>query len=373
MANENGTGVDTRDANGRSRNLANREENMQNDIQTSAASTPTSRVAANDRIDYDKIVVKPPTIGQRAYKYRYFYLMAIPVLIILLIFYYWPMLGIRYAFSQYTFREIATQTGPNYSDLFVNFKFLVTRSAFRYAFANTLILSIVKLLLSTVVTVVIALMMNEIAHQWGKKFVQTVLYLPHFLSWVVAASIFMLILSAGTSAAEGDLSNVGFVNSILIKLHILKAPVDFLTSTKHWRGVWYIMNLWKETGWGTIIYMAALAGISPDLYEAAEIDGANRFQQTIHITLPSLMNTILVVFILNLAKVMNVFESVFVLYNSLVYSVADVIQTYTYRVGIVGNDYGYSTAIGLFKSVISLILVTISNKVSEKIRGYGIV
>ena len=159
----------------------------------------------------------------------------------------------------------------------------------------------------------------------------------------------------------------------LDKVGILDKPIDFLTESKCWRAVWYIMNRWKETGWGTIIYLAALSGISPDLYEAAEIDGANRLQQIWNITIPAIMNTILVVFILNLAKVMNVFESVFVLYNSLVYDVSDVIQTYTYRVGIVGNDYGYSTAIGLFKSVISLILVTASDVISKKVRGYGIV
>ena len=250
---------------------------------------------------------------------------------------------------------------------------MLTSDPFHSAFKNTLVLSIVNLLLATVFTVVVALLINEINHTWGKKIVQTVLYLPHFLSWVVAASIFMLILSAGTDATGADTSNTGFVNAILLSLGIIDKPIDFLTESKCWRGVWYIMNRWKETGWGTIIYLAALSSISPDLYEAAEIDGANRLKQTWYITIPSLMNTILVVFILNLAKVMNLFESVFVLYNSLVYDVSDVIQTYTYRVGIVGNDYGYSTAIGLFKSVISLVLVTASDIISKKVRGYGIV
>lgn len=367
---ENSNGTDTRDANGRSRTMAAKADAPATvDTTPSVPSAPRSRVSNLDTIDYDKIIVNPPTVGERIYKYRYFYLMAIPVLIVLLIFYYWPMLGIRFGFATYKLKEIALQKGPQYTG-FANFAKLLKSTPFLLAFRNTLVLSIVKLLLQTVVTVVVALLMNEIAHDWGKKFVQTVLYLPHFLSWVVAASIFMLILSAGTDSSG---NNMGFVNSIIKVFNHKHTGVDFLTSTKHWRGVWYIMNLWKETGWGTIIYIAALAGISPDLYEAAEIDGANRFQQVWNITLPSLMNTILVVFILNLAKVMNVFESVFVLYNSLVYSVADVIQTYTYRVGIVNNDYGYATAIGLFKSIISLILVSISNRVSTKVRGYGIV
>lgn len=371
----NNTG--TRSVGTRTRDVSPKAEApvVENVVETAAPAPKKERMAprADVDIDYDKIIVKEPSVGERMYKYRYFYILAAPVVVLLLIFFYWPMLGIRYGFSTYKLKQITLRTGPDYSTGLGNFKRLLTSAPFKTAFANTLTLSIVKLILSTIITVVIALLINEIGHEWGKKIVQTVLYLPHFLSWVVAASIFMLILSAGTDATGADTANVGFVNAILIKLHILKQPVDFLTESSCWRGVWYIMNLWKETGWGTIIYLAALSGISPDLYEAAEIDGANRIQQTLNITLPSLANTILVVFILNLAKVMNIFESVFVLYNSLVYDVSDVIQTYTYRVGIVGNDYGYSTAIGLFKSLISLVLVSASDYVTKKIRGYGIV
>lgn len=330
-------------------------------------------MANNDNMNFDHIVVQKPSIKQRMYKYRWFYIMFLPVAVVLFIFYYWPMLGIRYAWSTYKLKEITRRTGPDYSIGWGNFKRLLTADPFQAAFKNTIILSLVNLILATVFTVVVALLINEIGNAWGKKIVQTVLYLPHFLSWVVAASIFMLILSAGTDATGADTSNMGFVNAILYNIGIIDKPIDFLTDSKCWRPVWYIMNRWKETGWGTIIYLAALSSISPDLYEAAEIDGANRFKQTIYITLPSLMNTILIVFILNLAKIMNIFESVFVLYNSLVYDVSDVIQTYVYRVGIVGNDYGYSTAIGLFKSVISLILVTASDIISKKVRGEGIV
>ncbi len=317
----------------------------------------------NDNMNFDHVVVKEPSIGQRMYKYRWFYLMFLPVAVILAIFFYWPMFGIRYAWSTYKLKQITLRTGPDYSIGWGNFQRLFTSDPFHSAFKNTIILSFFNLVFATVFTVVVALLINEIGNAWGKKIVQTVLYLPHFLSWVVAASIFMLILSAGTDATGADTSNMGFVNAILAQIGLIDKPVDFLTESKCWRWVWYIMNRWKETGWGTIIYLAALSGISPDLYEAAEIDGANRFKQTWYITLPSLMNTILVVFILNLAKIMNIFESVFVLYNSLVYDVSDVIQTYVYRVGIVG----------LFKSVVSLILVSASDVISKKVRGYGIV
>ncbi len=327
----------------------------------------------HDNMNFDHVVVQKPSMKQRLYKYRWFYLMFLPVAVVLILFYYWPMLGIRYAWSTYKLKQITMRTGPDYSIGWGNFKRLLTADPFQAAFKNTIILSLVNLILATVITVIVALLINEIGNAWGKKIVQTVLYLPHFLSWVVAASIFMLILSAGTDATGQDTSNMGFVNAILYNIGLIDTPIDFLTESKWWRTIWYIMNRWKETGWGTIIYLAALTSISPELYEAAEIDGANRFKQTIYITLPSLMNTILIVFILNLAKIMNIFESVFVLYNSLVYDVSDVIQTYVYRVGIVGNDYGYSTAIGLFKSIISLILVTASDIVSKKVRGEGIV
>jgi putative aldouronate transport system permease protein len=327
----------------------------------------------NSTIDYDSIVIKKPSLWLRMYKYRYFYIMVLPVLIFLFILYYWPMLGIRYAFSTYKLRQITAGTGPDYSTGIANFQRLFADDFFLQALKNTLILSIVNLILAMVCSVVIALMINEIQNAWGKKIVQTVLYLPHFLSWVVVASIFTLLLSAGGDATGTDTQTVGFVNAVLIKLHIIQTPVAFLSNAKTWRGVWYFANRWKETGWGTIIYLAALSGISPDLYEAAEIDGAGRLKQTWYVTIPSIMNTILVVFILNLAKVMNVFESVFVLYNDLVYSVSDVIQCYSYRVGIVGNDYGYSTAIGLFKGIVSLILVTASDIVAKKVRGYGII
>ena len=330
-----------------------------------------------DTAQFDHIIVKKQSVGERMYKYRYFYLMFIPVALVLFVFYYWPMAGVRFAFSTYKLKQIATQAGPDYSIGLGNFAKLMDSPPFLASLTNTLTLSIVKLLLSTFVTVFIALLLNEIGTMWFKKFVQTVLYLPHFLSWVVAASIFMLILSAGTDASGESSANMGFVNAIIWNIcdlfGVKYKAIDFVSTSSTWRGVWYVMNLWKETGWGTIIYLAALSGISPDLYEAAEIDGAGRIKQTWYITIPSLMNTILVVFILNLAKVMNIFESVFVLYNSLVYDVSDVVQTYTYRVGIVGNNYGYSTAIGLFKSLISLILVSASDYITKRIRGYGIV
>lgn len=295
-------------------------------------------------------------LGGRIKRYANFYVMFIPVLVVLFLFYYLPMYGIKYAFTEFTPFGPATWIG------FDNFTKLFESTRFWNAFNNTLILSIINLFLSMLFSVGIALLMNEIAHLFLKKVVQTVIYLPHFLSWVVVAGIFTIILSQET----------GIVNIVLEKIGFEK--VDFLTNKEWWRPVFFFINRWKETGWGTIIFIAALSGISPDLYEAAEIDGAGRLKQTWYITIPSLMNTILVVFILNLAKIMNIFESVFVLYNASVYDVADVIRTYTYRVGMQGTfNYGYSTAVGLFQSFVALILVGFSNFMSGKITGKGIV
>lgn len=296
------------------------------------------------------------TLGGRIKRYANFYVMFIPVLIVLFLFYYVPMYGIKYAFTEFT------PFGPAEFIGLANFTKLFSAARFWAALGNTLYLSIINLVLSMVFSVGIALLMNEIGHLFLKKVVQTVIYLPHFLSWVVVAGIFTIILSQET----------GFVNIILEGLGFER--INFLTNESWWRPVFFFINRWKETGWGTIIFIAALSGISPDLYEAAEIDGANRFKQVWYITIPSLMNTILVVFILNLAKVMNIFESVFVLYNETVYNVSDVIQTYTYRVGMQGTfNYGYSTAVGLFKSVVSLILVGASNVISKKVTGNTIV
>lgn len=293
---------------------------------------------------------------RRMYKYRYFYLMFLPVLILLIMFNYIPMIGIRVAF--YNWGIMGERTAKfvglqNFQDLFKSINFWV-------AFKNTLWISFVNLILSLIFSVGIALLLNEIRGIRFKKLAQTVLYLPHFLSWVAVASIFIMFLSPQT----------GIVNEIIKAFG--GTPIYFMVSEKWWTPIYLFVNRWKETGWGTIIFVAALAGVDQEMYEAAALDGASRVKQAWYITLPAIQNTILVVFILNLAKVLNVFESVLVFYNPMVHNVADVIGTYTYRLGLLSNDYGMSTAVGLFKSVVSLILVSIANKASKKIKGEGI-
>lgn len=303
-------------------------------------------------------------LGTRIYKYRGFYLMFLPVLVFAVIFFYLPMFGVRYAFTNYNgIKEPAFIA-------FDNFKKMFNMPGFWSAFTNTLEISIIKLVMTTFVAVVVSLFLNEIINIHFKKVVQTIIYLPHFLSWVVTASLFSLILAP---------SGYGLVNTFLVKIGVIESSemIYFLGSSKWWRGAYYIINLWKETGWQTVIFMATLAGMNTELYEAAAIDGAGRWGKMRYITLPALANTILTVFILNLAKVMNLFESAFVLQNDAVLDTANVLETYIYyqsfNSGAIPN-YGYTTAVGLFKSLVGCVLVLVCNQWSKKVRdGRGIV
>ena len=209
--------------------------------------------------------------------------------------------------------------------------------------------------------------MHEMVSLKLKKLTQTVLYLPHFLSWVVAASVFQMLLSPTTA---------GLVNQLLLRFGIVDKGIYFLGQSQWWTPSYYVINVWKDTGWGTVIFMAALSSIDPGVYEAASIDGAGRWRKMLHITLPALSATILTVLILNLAKVMNLFESAFVLQNDAVMDKAQVLQTYIYYQTFNSGgipDYGYTTAVGVFKSIVGMVLVLICNYASKKVRGRGIV
>ena len=300
------------------------------------------------------------SLSNKIYYYRGFYLMFLPVFVMIMLFNYWPMLGCRYAFTCYIIGN------PYYMGLYHFVTMFTNDVYFWQAFRNTLILSIIKLFLNTGAAVIISLLLNEITNMIFKKTVQTIIYLPHFMSWVVVASVFKMMLAP---------YDIAPVNSILMNMGLIDTPIDFMNSAQYWRGTFYVMNVWKDTGWGTILFLATLSGISPDLYEAAQIDGANRFKRLIYITLPALANTIITVFILNLAKVMNLFESVFVLQSPITYTKSQVLQTYVYTKTFSGgnSDYGYTTAVGLFKSFVGMILVLGCNWASKKVRGRGIV
>ncbi len=309
------------------------------------------------------VPVREKPLGLRIWNNRGYYLMFLPVFIFVLLINYWPMLGVRYAFYDYK---------PVGEPVFVGFKHfqkLFETEAFWNSFKNTLELSIMRLILTNVASIVVSVFLNEMGNLLAKKTLQTLIYLPHFMSWAVVASIFSLLLSpSATGMVNGWLKDLGLIPAD-------KMGIYFLADSKVWRPIFYLINIWKETGWGTIIFLATLSGINPELYEAADIDGATRLQKIRYVTMPALANTIITVLVLNLAKVLNMFEPVFVLYNNAVYDVADVISTYIYRqtFAIALPNYGYSTAVGLFRSLVGGALVILCNWLSKKVRGRGIV
>lgn len=301
----------------------------------------------------------------RIWNNRGFYVMFLPVFIFVLIMNYWPLLGIKYAF--YDYKASVGGMVANFTGL-KNFQTMFSTPAFWSSFTNTLVLSIMKLILTTLASVVISVFLNEMGNMFAKKTLQTIIYLPHFMSWAVVAAIFSLILSpSSTGMLNGWLKEIGVIDPN-------GQGIYFLANKDYWRPIFYLINIWKETGWGTIIFLATLAGINPELYEAADIDGASRLQKIWYVTVPALLQTIVIVLILNLAKVMNMFESVFVLYNANVYDVSDVISTYIYRMtfATARANYGYSIAVGLFKSLVGGGLVIGCNQLSKKVRGRGI-
>lgn len=301
------------------------------------------------------ILPKDKPLSVRIHKYRWMYLMYLPVFLVFLVFHYIPMAGIVIAFCDYTpFSDM-----PKFVGL-ANFRQLFNSDIFWRAFGNTLIISAVDIVLSLVTCVGLALLIDEVKVVWFRKVVQSIVYIPHFISWVVVASIFTMILSPTGGMINGVIEFFG------------GKPVYFLADEGWWRIVLWIIQRWKGIGWGTIVYMAALTNVDMEMQEAAIIDGANRLQRIWNVTLPTISPTILVVFIMDLAKVLNIFEPVWVLQNPAVMSVSDVIGTYVYRLGITNAQYGVSTAAGLFKSVISVTLVMMANRASKKIRGEGI-
>ncbi len=304
------------------------------------------------------VEIRKKPLGMRIWNNRGFYLMFLPVLIYVLVIYYWPMLGIRYSFYDYTLKKMEFVGFKHFQSLFKD-------SDFWRAFRNTLELSIIKLLLTTAASFIVSVFINEMGNLMAKKSLQTVIYLPHFMSWTVTAAIFTLFLST---------SSTGMINETLKSWGLIEKSIDFMHDKNLWRPVFYGVNLWKETGWGTVIFLATLSGINPELYEAADIDGASGLHKIWYATVPARLNTIIVVLILNLAKVLNMFESVFVMYNSRVLDVAEVVSTYVYSKTFLTAipNYGYTTAIGLFKSLVGGVLVLLCNAASKKVRGRGI-
>ena len=288
---------------------------------------------------------------------KYLYLLALPGLLFFLLFKYVPMWGVLIAFKNFS-----PYTGF-WNSPWVGFEHFVrffSGDNFIILFRNTLVINLLHLIFYFPLPILLSLLLNELKHIAFKRIIQTVIYLPHFLSWVIIVGIFYLLFSSQ-----------GIVNHFLMAAGF--ASFDFLTNPDIFWGLLTVQSMWKEAGWGTIIFLAAIAGVDPQLYEAARIDGANRFRQVWHVTLPAIRPVIVILLILQMGHIMDVsFEQVFLMMNGAVSHVADVFDTYVYRTGVLNGQFSYSTAAGLFKSTVGLILVVISNYLAKRFGEEGV-
>lgn len=290
--------------------------------------------------------------------WRLYLFLLIPILYYL-IFRYIPMFGNIIAFRKY--RAGGSIFGVEWSGL-KYFRQFVGDQSFWRAFRNTLSLNITYLMFRFPLTLIFALLLNEIRNVHWKKFVQTVSYLPHFISMVIIAGMVRELLSSG-----------GPINALIQAMGHDK--ISFMALPEWFTTIFVSSGLWQGLGWGTILYLAAIAGINPDLYEAAEIDGANHFKRVLHITIPCILPTITTLLILDIGGLVGsggAFEKVFLLYNPMTYEKADIISTYVYRMGIGSGNYSYATAVGLFEGIINLVLLTAANTISKKTTSSGI-
>jgi putative aldouronate transport system permease protein len=298
------------------------------------------------------------TLAAYIWQRKGLYLLLVPAIAYYVVFQYLPMYGVLIAFKDFNIvKGILASPWAG----FRHFHYIFGLDKFSQVFANTLIISLYRLAFGFPTPIVVSLLLNEVRNVGYKRTVQTLIYLPHFISWVVLGGILINLLSA-----DG-----GIVNEVIKALG--GRPVGFLTDERCFRGTLVFSMIWKEYGWNTVIYMAALAGIDQQLYEAAMIDGASRFQRVLHVTLPGLLATIVVLLILRIGSLMQAgFEQIFVLYHPAVYRVADIIDTYVYRIGLTEGRFSIATAVGLFKSVINFALLVAANRLARAFSQEGL-
>ncbi len=296
-------------------------------------------------------------VARRISKYKMLYVMLLPAVVFLIIFNYIPMYGATIAFKDFWMTK-GILGSPWVG--FEHFERLFATDKFWQVFRNTIEINLLRLLFGFPAPIVLAILLNEVRHKLFKRSIQTIVYLPHFISWVTIAGIIFSLLS-----------NEGLVNKIITAFG--GEIVNFRTSKAMFRPLLVLSGIWKEAGWGTIIFLAALAGVNPDLYEAATVDGANRFKQIVHITLPSLLPVISILLILNFGSMMNGgFDQVFKLYSPPVYESGDILDTMIYRIAFNDAQYGVATAVGLFKSVVSFLLISVSYWLAYRLANYRI-
>jgi putative aldouronate transport system permease protein len=289
---------------------------------------------------------------------RSLYLLALPGVLFFLIFKYVPMGGILISFQDYS--PFLGMAGSQWVG-FKHFTDFFSSPDFVLMLRNTLAISLLNLLLHFPFPIIVALLLNELRSAAYKRIVQTVIYMPHFLSWVIIAGLTFLFFAKGE----------GLVNDLL---ELAGRPrTDIMTNPDTFWIMVTLQSIWKEAGWGTIVFLAAIAGVDPQLYEAAKMDGAGRLRQIWHVTLPAIRPVIVVLLILRLGDIMDVgFEQIFLMYNGAVSEVAEVFDTYVYRTGITQGNFSYSTAVGLFKSLVGFFLVVLTNKLVKKLGEEGV-
>ena len=298
---------------------------------------------------------KKPGFFARAIEQWDLQVLVLPGILLLFVFSYIPIYGLIMAFQEYRLGDF-----PGMSQWvgFLQFEYIFSDSNLPLVLRNTMVISLLKLTIGFVCPIIFAVFLNEMGNQTIKKTIQTVSYLPHFISWTVCALLMFDFLS----------TDGGAVNEMLMGIGLIDKPIGFFQDGKYFWGIALLTDIWKELGWNSIIFISALAGIDPELYDAARIDGAGRWKQTLYITLPCLIPTIVILFILRIGQIMNVgYEKIILMYGPATYETADVISSYVYRVGLTSADYSYSTAINLFNSVINFVVLFAANHISKRV------
>lgn len=301
---------------------------------------------------------RPISLLEHVARNKLLYLILVPGLTYFVLFHYLPMYGLVIAFKSYNiFKGIA---GSEWVGL-GNFRAVFAQPQFLVVFRNSLLINLYKLIINFPLPIVAALLINEIGSRLYRRATQTVIYFPFFLSWVVVAGLVINLLSPST----------GVVNLILDGIGLRR--VNFLARKEYFRTILVLSDLWHILGWHSVIYLAALTGVDPQLYEAAKMDGASKLAIIRRITLPAIMTTINVLLLMRIGNMLNMgFEQVFLLYNPLVYEVGDVLETYIYRIGLVEARYDIATAVGLFKSFIGLSLLLVADAIAKRVAGRGL-
>lgn len=301
------------------------------------------------------VLTKKKSFWRRCLDQKALIFMSVPLVLLKILFAYVPLVGWSMAFQNYKpAKGLFDQQWVGLD----KFKFLFSDSVFLHDIRNTLVMSVINLALGFITAILLAILINEIKNVFFKRSIQTISYMPHFLSWIIVVGIVQTALSTDN----------GIINDLLMRIGVIKSPINFLGNPKYFWGIVGLTNVWKEVGWNTIIYLAAISAIDPALYEAASVDGAGRFNKILHVTLPALKSTFVILLIMNIGHILDAgFEVQYLLGSGPVQDVSETIDIFVLKYGLQMNDYSLGTAAGIFKSIISIILVFSANWISGKL------